>query len=420
MTNPSTALIRGVDPARVNLTVLTAALKEAGLKFSAKTSVEERITLLADHELEAIGDDEARADADKLGGECDVCFGTSLLTRPACPFCGTGNDQPAADAPVTNPPPRSAKEAKSKAKAGKQADKQPEAEAAAKPTKKRGDVKKKVDTVEEPEATEAEAVEAPKSVVKAGSGKLTKTQIGELDVIERRIKGLYQDGLSNLWQVGKSLKEAMDKGLWKRRVNDDGSLVHGTFAAWCSRVFEISPTYARTLMAVANNFSEQQVRQLGPTKLDLTLKLPKGLREEMVAKASELSIRELDTEVRKLGGVSKERVENPDEKGARPSVAEANRKRAGEKRPRAARPVADNEVTAVIQLKQYELPLFARAKSAETGAHVRAKTVSADPHAALDLMNGVRLYVKIVEDDEGLVALLEYARVDSETEAQAE
>ncbi len=426
MTQPKTALVRGVDTARVNLTVLTAALKEAGLKFTAKTSLEERVALLADYELEQHADDPKLPEDQRKLVECDQCFGMSSVDRPCCPFCGTGEDKPSEDSPVADPPPRSAKEAKAKkAQAPEEEESKPEAKE--KPRKTRSEVAK--EKAEKPAKDKPEPKEEPakeKAEVKATSGKLTKAQIGELDVIERRIKGLYQDGMSNLWQVGKSLCEAMEKGLWKRRLDSEGSPVHATFAAWVSSTFGIKTHHARALMAVSKSFTEKQVRDVGVTKLDLILKLPPGAaREEMVARAGEFTSRELDSEVRRLGGSGKERVEVGEEGATRnnpltqrQAVIEANRKRAGERR--ALRSVGENEVTAVIQLQQYTLPLFARAKSAETSELVRAKTVAADPHAALDLQNGIRLYIKIVEDDEGLVALLEYRRVDGDAESSEE
>jgi hypothetical protein len=397
-----TVLVRGVDIKRVDLTTLTSALKEAGIKFNAKTSLEERVTLLADHELEAIGDDDARPEGEKLGADCDQCFGVSLLSRDCCPFCGTGDTQPAEDSPVANPSPRSAKEAKAK-----KAEKPAEDDKPAK--KKRSEVSK----AEPAEVTETKVVK-----VDASAGKITKAMISDLDQRERRITGLMGDAMEDHWKLGHELKAALDEQIWKRRIAEDGKPVYGSFAQWCVTVFNISAVFARSLMAVSVAYTAKEVRAIGPNKLDVILKLPPEKRAEMVAKAAGMSHREVQSEVRRLapGGTNEERVINPDPVKGRPGVAEANKRRAREaaERPKARVVVADNEVTTVIQLQRYEVPLFARAKSAESGESIRAKNVASDPHAALDLQNGVRAYFQVVEDDEGLSLIVEYKRVDAD------
>ena len=98
-------LVRGVNLDHVNLTVLNQALAEAKLKVTAKTKVEDRVIMLADHDAKLIGA------VKEKGGACDKCGGISLLARPHCPYCGTGDEQPMPTAPAAKPAPRSRKEA---------------------------------------------------------------------------------------------------------------------------------------------------------------------------------------------------------------------------------------------------------------------------------------------------------------------
>lgn len=370
---PTAPAVQSVDLARVNLTTLNAALSEAKIKVTSKTKVEERVRLLQEYELrQCPGDDELPEDQRRLG-DCTVCNGVSQLSRPACPYCGTAEEQPSPVAPVANPPPKSAKAAKSKV----------------------------------PEKPAAKAV-----VKVADAGKITKKNVEEIVGIERRIKGLLADSVESMWTLGRELGSVLKGGQWKYRLGDDDKPAFKAFGDWVHETFGITPQYARQLVAVSEAYTAKQVREVGVKKLAIALRLPEEARAELVEKAAGgATVREVEAEVQRLApGATREPVASG-AATARPGVSAANARRAAEGAAKPSYVPKENEVTAVLALRRYELPMFARAKSAETSAPVRAKTISSNPTAVLEIENGVRVIGKVVEDADGLILVLEFERL---------
>lgn len=359
----------------VNLTTLNAALKEAGIKVTAKTKVEERVKLLQAYELEQCPDDNKKPEAERELGDCTVCNGVSQLKRPACPYCGTAEEQPSPVAPVANPPPKSAKEAKAK-------------------------------TADKPKAT----------IAKASDGKISKKNVDEINGIERRIKGLLADSVESHWTVGRELGSVLKGGQWKYRADDEGKPAFKAFGDWVHETFGITPQYARQLVAVSEAYTVKQVREIGVKKLAISLRLPEEVRAEVVAKAAGgATVKEVEAEVQRIApGGTRAPIERNDSL-ARPHQTTKN---AAANKPKPTRTPKAHEVTAVLALQRYELPMFARAKSTETEEPVRAKTIAAGPQAILDLQNGVQIHVRIVEDETGISTVLEFKRVGAEAEVE--
>ncbi len=379
----NSALVCGVDLTQVNVTLLNTTLKEAGIKVTSKQDVAARVRLLTDFELKACPDDAKLPEDQRKGGGCSVCGGFSQLSRPACPYCGTSEEQPAATSPVAQPAPKSAKAAKAKEK----------------PNVKAGKPGK-------PKLAPAQVALAKAEA----AGKVTKANTQKILDSEKRIRGLLADSMVSHWKLGREINTVYKDGLFKFHVGDDGKPVH-TFSSWCESV-NLSPQYARSLMVVAANFNEKQMRDVGVTKLNIVMRVPSTARAELVEKAAGMSRNELEAEVRNVApGATREHAPSGDATTGRPGLAASNAERA---RARPSRVVSANEVTVAIALQRYEIPLFARAKSGETGATLRAKTVASDPHAVLDLQNGVRLHFKVIEDENGLSIVMESKRVGAE------
>lgn len=397
--NAATAnLVRGVDLAHVNLTLLNNALGEAGIKVTAKVKVDERVILLADHDAKLIGDDKTK------GGACDKCGGVSLLSRPHCPYCGTGDEQPTADSPAAKPAPRSRKEAAA-ARAAKPGKDQKAAAAAKKPGKGKAAEKEK------PEKPEKPAKEKPKPLAKTGGSSITTAEVRELDQVTRRLRGLVADTMSSHWKLGRELTSVMKLGVYKYRVKD-GVPVHANFGAYCATELGLSSQYARSLMSVAEAFTEQQVREIGVTKLKFIARVPEETRAELLAKAAGMPSRELEAEVQRVApDAQRPALEHGGQEG-RTDASRANLKAAKDARAAAkpTRAVAPNEATAVIVPERVELPMFARAKDLETEQPIRAKTLAANPFCVYELQNGMQLHIKWVEDDDGLMSVVEFKR----------
>jgi hypothetical protein len=379
--------LKGIDYAQINLTTLTTALKEAGIKVTAKHDTAQRVKLLQDYELSQAPNDDELPEQDRKLGSCSVCFAVSQLSRPACPFCGTSEDQPTADAPVQAPPPKSPKAA-AKAKAEK-APKEPTAPKEEAPTKEE------------------------KAIVKADAGKITKKNVQEIEGLERRIKGLLADSLGSHWKLGRELQGVMESGAWKYRVGETGKPVFSGFGDWVHKTFGLTPQHARGLMAVSLAYTEKQVREVGMSKLQLILRVPPEVRGKLEEHAADASLADVREEVQRLApGGTRAPLPRGDAK------ARSHTRALGAEQATAKRIKAANEVTAVFVLNRYELPMFARAKSIETGEPVRARTINADPHGVLELHNGVQIHVQIVEDENGIGVVLDFKRESEEAAAE--
>ncbi len=267
----TSALVRGVDLNFVNLTVLNAALSDAKIKVTAKMKVDERVSLLADFDAAEIGPDKEK------GGACETCGGVSLLSRPCCPFCGTGEEQPAAASPAASPAPKSKKAAAVKAEKPTKAPKPPKVKAP-----------KGAQEPASEDAPEAEAPkpEKPKALAKAATTQVTAANVKDLDLTTRRLKGLISDTMASHWKLGRELTNVMKTGIYKYRLDNDKVPVHANFGAYCATELNLSSQYARSLMSVAESFTEDQVRKIGVTKLRFVARVPEELRGELLDKAA--------------------------------------------------------------------------------------------------------------------------------------
>ena len=213
--------------------------------------------------------------------------------------------------------------------------------------------------------------------------------------------------MSSHWKLGRELTAVLKSGAYKYRLASDKTPVHANFNSYCGAELGLSSQYARSLMAVAETFSEQQVREIGVTKLKFIARVPEETRAELLAKAADLPSREVERAVQEAApGGQRDAIERDDSK-ARPHLRAVNSEQNTAKPTRA---VAPNEATAVIVPERVELPMFARAKDLETEKPIRAKTLAANPFCVYELQNGMQLHIKWVEDDAGLMTIVEFKR----------
>jgi hypothetical protein len=206
-------------------------------------------------------------------------------------------------------------------------------------------------------------------------------EVERLDREADRIRGLVLDAASGHWRLGTALAEVKQTGIWKYRVGDDGKPAYTNFVRFCEAEIGLRGQWMGELISMSAELTEDQVRRLGPTKATIVAKAAPEKRPRLLREAPKLSARELSARVRQT------RVPSND-------VAEP----AAQAKP--TRPRAQNEVTAVFALKRYELPFSAEGD----GCHV----------AALDLMNGVRVQVRVSLEGNAVTGSVEFERLPEE------
>jgi hypothetical protein len=179
--------------------------------------------------------------------DCDTCSKTSDIDEPMCPFCG--------DAGVVTPP----------------------------------------------EEANAVVVAEPTVVVSVPA------RVSDLDAAVERIQHLKQRATESIWELGTELRGIFDKRLWKTRQNAEGGPAYTTWGAFCEAELGISSTYSYKMMDVAQAYTREQVRQIGATKLSLTLQVPREAREKLLtAAASGATVRQLTEMVVETGRIRPE------------------------------------------------------------------------------------------------------------------
>lgn len=203
-------------------------------------------------------------------------------------------------------------------------------------------------------------------------------KVGDLDEAVTRIKGLMGTAMRNYWQLARELSNIHDSKLYKTRVGDDKRPLYRSFGQFTEAELNISDNHARTVMAVAAEFSEQQMVELGVEKLRFIARVPEAQRSKLLERAKSVSKRELEREIKaKFGGGVRASGAGPRSHGQREAL-QRNTERAAERR-RAAE--TGQAVTCTFQLGDTELPL----RSLGTGKFITSE----------ELVNNVRITYEI-------------------------
>lgn len=359
----------------------------AHYNLSVTGSLNAQINALEKHTKETV------EEAD-MSSPCTVCGGESDFNLPECPYCGTveTNDQPPVlaktveddDVDSARPtngghvvPPGT--EAATAAKKGKQKMGRP------KPTPK---AKKKADAPAEPVAHTAELVHSK-----------------DLDDAVDRVNVALRAGASSYWELGTALLEIFDKQLWKQRVVG-GKQSFSSWNLFCRDELGMSPGNTFSIMDASRAFSKKDFEDIGHSKLILMLRLPKERQQMLLEEAKQgrlprarlKEIVEGEGEVRTTG-------RRKDKSGGAAAAATAKRERSAKRRQ------PDGEITAVSQLGRTKLKLWARPPAKKPNAKpTRAVSVTQDPWAEEQLVNGVVVRYVIVKTASGLELIIERNR----------
>lgn len=209
--------------------------------------------------------------------DCGTCGGESDVEEPACPFCGDGEVEDVAPEPVVP--------AGVSGKAAAVVERAPEPAPALPARALNGQSLVKV----EKGATRVTPAPAPVEYVQPA---ITEEA---LDAEVAAVRVLMASAADRLWELGWKLKNLFDTTLWTARKADDGVATrYRSWGQFCEAEFGISHGYSLKLMDVAREFTREQVKQIGASKLYITLQVPKGeARDRLLGMAPGASRKEL-------------------------------------------------------------------------------------------------------------------------------
>ncbi len=240
-------VVAGVNMGAVKIPLVDAALEKHGLPVGG-TDAAKVARLVAWYA------DPKNVPKGKIA-DCATCGGESDVGEPACPFCGDGEMESTPPPPMTGtsgkamPPPAPAKAPPPPA-----------------PPAPAGLVRyePKSPATPRPAPAVAEVIARPQTEA-------------SLDEAVTQIGGLMQAAADRFWELGNAIKEVFDTGLWTQRRGPGGA--DQRYKAWgqfAETELGISHGYSLKLMDVAREFTREQVRTIGASKLHITLAVPKG------------------------------------------------------------------------------------------------------------------------------------------------
>jgi hypothetical protein len=319
--------------------------------------------------------------------ECTECYGGSTKEWEACPFCGIGDEDAVAadadasdDSPPTPEPPT------------------PPAAPHKAPRKKRA--------VAAPEENGHAAV----LLAPVHSAELIEpVSAKELDEAVRRINAIsIAQSARGLWMLGRELLDVYDRELWRQRNDEGGKPKYKAFDQFLRAEVDLHPRTVFRMMQMTKDFEEPQLERYGSSILKGLLGAPKETRQEILDRVDRGEVKgkrgvqeavakaRSDAGVEVVEGVGKSKKTH---KAAKAASASA----------RARSEAKKNTVTVPFPAGRRFIQAFAKPASKKDEPK-RAKRLADQPWAKLECINGVALYVAIVEKDGALGFTLEARR----------
>ncbi len=342
--------------------MIETALAKAGVPFDEADDLEAKAKALQDH---------YKASKQELA-ECDTCNGISPRALDACPFCG--------DVEI-----ETMKEMQQDSKKTNGASSG--AMVLAKPKQQ---TLVKVEVVKEMSIADAKS---------AGEKALNESI--------SRVATLKANFAESAWELGRELRELYDQKLFLFRLNEKGAPKYKTFVQFCSDELKMTTSSAFRWMDVSANFSRDEVRKFGHSKLALVVNLPPEKRMEAL-KGAEIggtkSKAKLEQEVKELraGTIADTGRGTAGTKAATKAAAA----KVAEKQAKAKAAKAEEAKRIVVSLPdgRHKVPLMARGLSAK-GEPKPAKRVSDQPVCEIEAPHGVTIKFAIVAKADGALFL---------------
>mgnify|MGYP001577191720 CR=1 FL=1 len=191
-----------------------------------------------------------------------------------------------------------------------------------------------------------------------------------LDQNVQLIHNLKSSMADNYYALGLALRDNYEKCLWALRKKASGEGKYKNFEAWARNEVKLGRTQTMKCIEVVENFTEEEVRRIGHSKLAIALQVPQTKRAELLEAAEAgASKRELEAAVAEMKGKIKE------------------------------------SVTVALSMAETRLPLMKRPESAEAELEP-AVEIDDEPWGVETLSNGIAQSYRVIRNDEGEIVLL--------------
>lgn len=206
-----------------------------------------------------------------------------------------------------------------------------------------------------------------------------------------KVRLLRAEGGRNLFEIGRTVKELYDKGLWKHRLSANGSPLYRNFKLFCPAEYGLSSRSCFDLMDVVSNFEQKLVESHGPSKLALVLRLPAKEREDFLKKGADLSYRKIREQVQEQTSGARRTTGRDKSPWHRPDL-----------KPKVKAPKPKRMTIAQIEGKKEVLLWAKTAPKAKIGDPPKAaKRMTDVPMGHLDLANDVKMTFQMSETSTG-------------------
>lgn len=335
----------------------------------------------------------------KRTADCTNCGGDSDIELDECPFCGDANeeeDEASGSASASDDDDASDDEDASSAStdastASASRDDEPE------------DIERAKTLQEAPAANISGA--GVRRMKKPGSTAMTATPAvvdmviqyteKDLDAAVERVNHLKGEPLVGFWRLGGALSEIYNKQLWRQRNKDDGSPAYKSFNQFAVKELGFTVQNAYWLIDIATNFSEEQAREFGQTKLNAILSAPKTAEPKLLeaarAGATVRQLKEMGAQAHVEAGTADVERDTgrrkPRKKGARVQ---------GQKKPKKPTKALEPTIVVANLIGKQTVKLFKLGKPED-----RAKKFADNAVGVLDLENSARMHFAVASDPSG-------------------
>jgi hypothetical protein len=222
----------------------------------------------------------------------------------------------------------------------------------------------------------------------------------DLDAAVAKVRRAQSDASLSGWQLGKYIADIKDNDLWKLRTHKDGKSGKerprwSSWEAFCTTELGMTPRNALGFANVASKFTEEQVKAVGMSKLQLVLQAAPEDRKEMEKLAeSGAPARQIRAHVKKSRAKSKSVV-----KGRASAATEAAAKSKAKK----SKTITVASVLGSVNVKLFKKP--ASLKDFDPEKATRARKLADEPFGQHELSNGVIQFFYVSESPSGELVL---------------
>lgn len=445
----------GIDLGRVNHEVVRGYLEKFGLPTTG-----------GDYQCVArLHDAMQLCKALKLGS-CSSCRGKSHVDLSCCPFCGDGavdeSVVAARDGAVDETEPKviaelksllEAKAAKDDATKAKDERTTKEVAASAAPGAQ--------PLVAVPPGTGVRSRRAQKKAdqltIPAGDAPSNVPAVAataaDLDNSVKEFNRLFGTAAEAIYDAALVIFDVFERRLWMQRRGDNDQPLYTTFAQWVTAELTITYQYAYELTNLPKFFTREQVRQIGATKLTLSLRITEEERRKLIESGDleKMSVRDVKAKITQAPSAE---PKNPERAASMSRIAgstpggapiletgnklttpgrkpnahnkskadlkeEGRKADAAEQRAPSIKPELITVVTCVLPTR-IKFDMHARSK-ALGGPSTRARSLSEDPTGVIVCANGAKIRISLFVNGEGCiegVALVESPTTSSDDESE--